>query len=310
MIQEINFSIVNMCNAKCFFCPRDQYEADKKIMPLELIERVAGEVKGKEFEEAGHKILNCCVGENGEPTLHPFFIDALRAIRKISPSVLLFTNFSRLTKDKSEIIIKEHLVDSINTNVDGIGSRSYTQAKGLDYDTFAQNVMDFFVARTVSGDDRIRLHMHIVTAENYTAAVKKHFGVSPNKNIDPLSTGEAEQIKAYWQKIIGIQDAIGIEDNLMWAERNTAPVKVGKFRCPNINRVKTCVYLNPAGDWYACCFDAGNELKLGNVWGQSLVDIYKSSKKESLISYLEGGNFDKIGMPCARVDACQVVSND
>ena len=96
----------------------------------------------------------------------------------------------------------------------------------------------------------------------------------------------------------------------MWAERNTSPKKQGDFSCININRIKTNVFINPAGDWYICCFDCGNELVLGNLKKQTMTEIYKSKKRQDMIKLLEEKKFDEIGYPCNRVDCCQVVNND
>ncbi|MCK9544197.1 MAG: radical SAM protein [Novosphingobium sp.] len=309
MIQEINLSLANICNAKCFFCPRDQYEAKVKIMPILLIKKIIKDIESEEFKGEGHKILHCTIGENGEPTLNPNLIEILRLLRKVSPSIHLFTNFSNLTKDKSETIIKEHLVDAISTNVDGLNAESYKQAKGLDFENFKRNVLDFAELRKSLNDKSIVLFLHIISTENYNKAVLKFFNTMPNKQILPLFAGEAESIKKYWQTIIEPSDAIGVEDNLMWAERKTSPKKQGDFSCTNINRIKTNVFINPAGDWYICCFDAGNEIVLGNIKKQTISEIYKSKKRQDIIKLLEEKKFDEIGYPCNRVDCCQVISN-
>ena len=52
----------------------------------------------------------------------------------------------------------------------------------------------------------------------------------------------------------------------------------------------------------------GNDLVVGNVNQKSIREIAKSQKREALIAALEAQDFEQIGFPCSRVDACQVIT--
>jgi len=72
-----------------------------------------------------------------------------------------------------------------------------------------------------------------------------------------------------------------------------------------VTRGRLVAYINPAGDWYGCCFDAGNDLILGNVYDNSLAEIADGPVRRDLVEKLEARHFEAVGWPCIRVDACQ-----
>jgi len=306
-LDEINFSLVNFCNAKCIFCPRSEFEHKTKFMPLRLLERIVDEILSKDFP---FKILLSHIGENGESTLHPELVDALRIIKRIGHYTDLYTNFSHLT-DQLITIFDKNLLNSFHTNIDGLTSRSYYDVKGLDYNTVENNILNFLKLRNKRP---FPLFIHIITTQNYAKSVESFFGaraffLSKNRIFDSFIENEAQLIKEKWEKHIepGLGDKIGIDSCLMWAERDHIPKLNGNFTCYNIERLKHAAFIAPNGDWYFCCFDIKNQLVLGNLYKESLVDLANSNKRKEIIEMLEAKKFNKVGPPCDRVDCCQVV---
>jgi radical SAM protein with 4Fe4S-binding SPASM domain len=306
MLQEINFSLIGECNAKCAFCPRKEHNSQIKTMPIELVEKIVDELCSDEFKER-YQVLHSHVGENGESTLHPQFIDILRLLKKTGHAVDLYTNFSGLTDNKLEAIFEEELVTGINVNIDGLTPESYNLMKKLDYDKTERRILSFLEKRK---ERNVSLTIHILTAENYTKAVRKYFGTWPHAipRDWEFIPNEAERILEKWKPQLSATDGIGISSCLMWAERNHVPKKHGDYSCFNLGRVKNSAFVAPNGDWYLCCFDVGNEVVFGNLNESSLVDIYENDKRAQIINWLETKQFDQIGLPCRRVDVCQVVN--
>jgi len=305
MLHEINWSLVSMCNANCVFCPRREHKSQKVFMDIDLIEKLLKEINDKEFR-AKHNLSMMTVGENGESTLHPQFIEILRLLKTVGLSISLYTNFSRLDSKMADTIIGEGLINSIHTNVDGDDLYGYHSMKNLSADIVFGNIQYFLKSRK---DEQINFHLHIVTAWNYASAVVKHFGQWPHKlpQYDyPLN--EAFLIKEQWQQHLRDGDNIAIDDCLMWAERDHAPYREGAYLCPRIECVQHSAYIAPNGDWYACCFDVKNVLVLGNLYKETIDEIDGGLVKAGLVELLSEGKFQEIGYPCNRVDACQVVN--
>jgi len=274
-------------------------------MPVDLVERIVEEITAPGLP---YKIVHSHVGENGEATLHPDFIEILRVLKRAGHEVGLYTNLSHLDSEKARIILEEGLLEKINFNIDGLNEASYRAMKGLELDTVTRNVIDFIKIRKELNVS-CPIAIHIITAENYLATVLKHFRVRPHKL--PLTSlfvpGEAERIKATWEQIVGPNDNVGISPCLMWAERGHTKPLEGDFECFNKSRLYNSAFIAPNGDWYACCFDVGNELVMGNVYEQSLVEIFEGEKLRDLREKIEAKQFKSIGPPCDRVDCCQVV---
>lgn len=307
-LREINFAVSNICNANCIFCPRSfvSVESNKRFMPVELVQKVMQEVSQKKFKEI-HPVVNCVCSENGEPFLNPNILDILRTVRMYDMGILLFSNFALVNEKIALAVITEHLADGIHLNIDGASFESYRAAKGLDLDVVERNVKRFIEIRDYMKSP-IHLWGHIITQASYSDAVVREFGRPPVKLKEPIHREDRIETLLKWQSVLKPPlDTIGIDSVMFWAERyGAAPlIKSQGWKCPNLDRVKHCAYINPEGTWYACCFDAGNELVIGNVHESSLERLAKSDKRKKLIADLESGRFEHIGWPCSRVDACQ-----
>ena len=310
LLQELNLSLSNICNANCIFCPRSAVKATGKVfMELDLVTKLVDEVTSSDFEKTGHKISHCNIGENGEPTLNKNLLPILREVRRIGCTISMYTNFSKLDENLAYTLISEKLVDNFHTNIDGCDSITYNIVKGLDYQTLSKNVMSFLGIRDLVQDSKTNLFIHVVTAENYKNAVYKHFKGHPTKlgRVGYVKQ-EAEKIVKTWKVLLRPSDGIAVDDCLMWAERFGKNKIPGQFTCRNIGRVETNIFVNPNGDWYVCCFDVGNELVLGNLYKQSIVEVADSYTRKRTVRLLNQQRFDELGPPCDRVDCCQVVN--
>lgn len=273
-------------------------------MSLELVQDIVDELKSSSFQDK-HDVALCNVGENGESSLHPHLIDALRIIKTVGVPIWLFSNFSKLKHKDIEIILEEELIHCFHVNVDGFTQESYKAVKGIDFTAREAlfNLLELRGARSAS------LKLHIITMESYINAIKSceawPHKVSKDVNIMP---NEAELIRDYWQKYLRPGDYVGIDDCIAWAERDHLPLKadIETYECPNIQRIKECAYIAPDGVWYACCLDVENKLVVGNVKESSIDEIYESQKRQKLIDQLKNRLFNDIGGPCNRVDCCYV----
>lgn len=304
MLKEINLSIVNGCNANCTFCPRDMIPTkNKKFMPLKLVRLIVDEISSKSFKKS-HDVVHMVIGENGEPTLHKEFIPILREVKRLGIQVDLYTNFSGLTPERIDTIISEGLVSTINTNIDGSSSETYTLMKGLEWEKVKENILYFLNAK---GREAIPLSVHVVTPYNYMKAVQKHFGIRPRKipaNFNPKVLEHIE-IQTWLESYPNV--SVCVDSCLMWSERFNTNKKHGQFNCFNLPRLETNAFINPDGEWYLCCFDMANELVIGSIIEKSINELYHSNERARLLSLLKDGKFDDIGSPCNRVDCCQVV---
>ena len=314
-VYEVNLAVSNICNASCIYCPRSFVTHKDKFMSPDLVEKIMSEVGGWKFKSR-HPVVHSSMAENGEPFLNPDIIDLLKIVRGTvghpgnKLSVAIFSNCSLLNEDLSEKIIGNHLIDSLNVNIDGFSHESYYAVKGLNLENTEENVKSFIRIRDKHGSP-IRVLIHVISHYTYTEAVKKAYGINPIKGNGHYFPQDGHMVVEKWKKIINPSlDGIGEGGVLFWAERyNNKPISV-EHGCPNIGRVRHVAYINPSGDWYACCFDMGNDLVVGNINESSLLDISMSEKRRNLISMLDDGKLKEIGFPCTRVDSCSSMGKE
>lgn len=317
-LTNINLSLSSICSSDCIFCPAERgANAHQKIMKLTLVEKIVREVKSKFFCK-NHNVQIFSIGENGDAFLNKDAISILRLIRRELPHVkiLCFTNFRTLTPDIIDIILKENLLYYVGCNIDGASDETYHAVKRTDFKKVMEH-LNYFIANRRKWRRDIPLGVGMLTLFAYVHAIQNNFGCLPlkytNRNIKIADIkDDAGEIKKVISPLLDHpKDRIFVTPPFGWAERSAGirqKINYARYRCPNLARIKREAFIAPDGLWYACCYDANNELALGDVDKQSINEIFWSEKRRNLIQQLEEKEFQKIGGPCLTVNCCQKLS--
>lgn len=313
MLKAINISLASICGADCLFCPNDKGEKNKiKIMPYEYAEKIINEISSASFR-AKHRVGLIEVGENGDAFLNKDLIKILRLIKSKLPDmkVELYTNFQNFTKDKAETILREKLVDSFWCDMDAADARNYYDVKKLDLAVVKNNLKNFLDLRKKLGSDAT-LGILVLTLNHYITTIHRKLGRYPAKLKDAGLGNMPDDFlavkKEYERLLDGKADKIVRSGIVGWAEREAHDINnkhYAEYRCPNLYRVVSEVFIAPDGSWYACCLDSKNELVFGNVVKESIDEVYRGRKRKELISMLRKREFTKIGSPCKTIACCQ-----
>lgn len=276
-----------------------------------LVEKIASEVASQP-QLASVTRFEC--GENGDALLNPQALDCLRAIKSRLKhcSIDLVTNFQTLSAERSEILLREQLVDTVVCNMDGQDETHYHAAKGVSLQRAERNLRDFLKLREHLG---VRVPLTIIAIEyrRYVQTVQRHLGFLPIKVSGSFQAGlsnDFRRVYLHWRPLLNPHtDHIWEQKHLfMWAERaqwGSRPVEYSHYCCPLIERVSHEAFIAPDGTWYACCYDAECELVLGNAQRERLVDLYHGPQRLRLLQQLADRKFDEIGGPCRTVNCCQ-----
>jgi sulfatase maturation enzyme AslB (radical SAM superfamily) len=314
-LEAINLSLSSACDANCIFCPTDRgRELKTKVMSPKIVEKIVREVStNPKISSVAH--LEC--GENGDAFLNPKALECLRIMRRGLPwcTISVFTNFRNLTIDKIIPILQERLIDAICCNIDGYNDYHYRAVKGVDLKKAKQNLSSFLQLRK-DLHANIPLTIYAITYRKYVNTIKRNFGFLPHKlhrkELKDIKKDDFPLIKAKWLPLIDKEKdrIVSARAIFSWAERtriDTASLVYDDYCCPNLERVKHEAFIAPDGTWYACCLDANNELVIGNIAKDSLVDLMESPRRIKLIRMLEDGKFREIGGPCKTVNCCQLI---
>lgn len=314
MLKSINLSLSSACGCDCIYCPSDRgRRIEQKFMPFEVVKKIIDEVSSKDFQEK-HSVKRIEVGENGDAFLNKDLLKILRYIKFKLPYVRIeiATNFQHFTKEKTQIILNEKLIDVFRANVDGSDEENYYNVRRIDFKIVKKNILDFLEIRQKL-ENKAPLWICILTLNNYIRTIRKNFGFYPLKLKDYRLKSVSDDsliIKKQWKRILDSKiDRIIIYFYLFaWAERDQVvwgKINYKEYSCPNLPRIKEEAFIAPDGTWYACCYDSNCELVLGNAVEDSIDNIYSSKNRLAFIEKLEKKEFIEAGGPCRRVNCCQ-----
>ncbi len=310
-IKSVNLSLSVRCGADCIYCPHDRgQKLYIKTMPFDILKKIVDEMATEEFKEK-HNTQYMELSENGDCFFNPDLIKIMRYIKQKLPGIKteMFTNFQLFTKEKSEIMLKEKLIDSVRFNIDGHNERNYFAVKKISLETVKKNILDFIEIRR-KYDSNVGLIMYILSLQRYVQAIRDHLRVSPVKlkeriyNVIDNSRIIPEQFQAVLDPT---KDRTIISHVMGWAEReqiDVSKIDYSKCECTFLNRIRKEAFIAPDGSWYACCLDSKIEHVFGNVMQQSLDEIFNKEKRKEFIIKLESKKFKELGGPCATVVCC------
>lgn len=313
-LTSVNLALSNQCHANCIYCPKTRGKRKNIHMSFDIAKKIADEVASKKFRDL-HDIRKFQMGENGDALLNQDFIHIIRYFKKTNPDIpiSLFTNFHNLTKDKSEIMIKERLIDKIHVNIDGHDSYSYFRVKKIPYKIVEQNLIDFIAIRN-ENNSYINLTIISLTFADYIKKIYKRFGKLPVKIKDDIKIDtlidDFELIKNIWVKRLNPKiDIFNRSSVVAWAERETVKYLIFDKSniCPNLYILKHQCFIAPDGDIYACCLDDMQNLVFGNIIHDSINDIYFGEKRSEFLRLLKNRQYSKIGNPCVLVESCKYI---
>lgn len=257
----IEFQINSICNSHCTICP---YSSIEKKFGHERMEDEQIEKLVEEFDEHADEIERIIPYLNNEPFIDSRFINLLRRLKsKKNHTIEVSTNASLLTKEISEIIVNEKLIDDFRISFFAGNKEDYKKLMpNLDFYECQNNIKNFLkINNNVIPYQITLILVPWMDMEKNILQVKKLF---QNANIHPF----------------GFLDRAG---NLQ--EKNNLAVKdnenVKLIGC-NLNRPfeRMCIIAN--GDVILCSQDWSREEIQGNVFESSIYEVWNSKRAKEI----------------------------
>lgn len=246
-------------------------------MPAEILEKIISDCRGKPLRKINLFWF-------GDSLTNPKFIDQLRTIRRALPEVTLnlSTNAELLTRERSDIILQEALLDRINFDIDGITKETYESIRrGVNFDIVMKNVHYFI-------DEKNKLKVR-----------KPRISVTIIKMTKTLS--EIEDFKNYWKSHV---DKVEINDYNTWLgskpDFNVGDTleksREGSFKYPCVHPWEELV-VSADGKAGLCCLDYDLKAEVGDVTKQSIEEIWRGKQMTEYRNYIMKLNYHMIE-PC------------
>jgi len=231
--------LTNSCNLSCDFCARKTMKRPVGYLKLDLIRRM---IKNRDFDNSYYVELQMA----GEPLLHPELGKVVAMLKDINLVVGLSTNGILIDKKIDELA----KVDYITVSVDSVDKETYERLrKGAKYERLHENIK--LLLETYS---YLRVDLQIIefTGRDVRAETSKlHEMYSEYSNVVVRTV-----------KDCSISQREGLK-----AEKDTL--------CLN---PWSSVSIHHDGDVVPCCYDFDKSYVYGNLYEDTLKDIWHSDR--------------------------------
>jgi MoaA/NifB/PqqE/SkfB family radical SAM enzyme len=262
-MRNIDIELTNRCNAQCTFCPRDQ-TPEQGFMSFETfkksVERATELKTTPKYHFCGQ----------GEPTLHPQFVEFAEYMQSLGLEYGFTTNGSLLTEEQSTRILDanvNHMVFSISD----LGE-DYEEVYALNFDSTRTNILRFLDMNETRGKP-VRTTISLV----------KH----------DLNSDKLGKYRLFWEEA-GIDDYMiysqvnrgGACDNGRYFENNNRHKEQAQAILKTNGLTHVCnvpflaLFVGWNGQYYLCTNDYRKLTPLGSVFDYSIeeIDIIKKAK--------------------------------
>lgn len=256
---EVRYEVTDFCNAHCIMCPRELHTREHGVMDLAAYERSIDEVT-----ELGAKRI--VLTGFGEPLLDPSLDLKIKYAADKGLHTYIITNASALTVNNGRRLLESGL-DEIRISFYGMQKDTYeTVMCKLNFERTFANVLCF--VDTVK-DESIKIHLSYLEL--------------------PENKCDTQDFIEFWE---GKVHAIDV-----WRPHNFGD---GKNYRDRAGGKKTCgrpmngpLQIQWNGDVVPCCYDYNNQILLGNVFKDSVVDVLYGKKYNALRDAHSKGEFHK-----------------
>lgn len=277
-IKWINFEFCSYCNLKCKWCILD-HSKEKVVMKPECLEKVLQEI----IENKKFKIETIDLHNAGETLLHPQLdlmlniIAEKRKLFKYEIKVNLLSNGVPLNEEITNIILNSNALDFIRFSVDGGTRENYEEIrKGVKWEVI-ENKLKYFIKKNNEHSKKIKTGIICI--------------------IPPEKEYSFEWMSAEFRQLLELFDHIELRYPHNW----DGSKELGLNNKNNVVKEKICKFLLknlvvlPNGDVTVCCADLNSRGVIGNVYNNTLEEIYFSKKRIKMLkNYI--GNKDRIDL--------------
>ena len=268
---SIGFEMTTKCNLKCRMCARQDMEyIEPKDLDFYIIEKVVDEVSS-----LGKKKILFNLAGLSEPLLYPRLPEAVKYIKERMPqaTVKTITNGILLRGELAVQLIQNGL-DFITISLNAGSRESYKWLSGADmYDVVVENTLDFLRLRRELGTNKPVINIDLKLTDQ--------------------TRDEIDSAKSFWRKQLLPMDVITVRN--IYTFRELADIKELDSSCHKKTERYPClmlwntIKLDIDGNVYPCdgkvmhySYRTKSELWLGNIYSNSLVELYLSNKMRNI----------------------------
>lgn len=239
------------CNQACYFCPVSIAPRDPYAMPMEMYERIAGELAAYRDTLEGVFMINY-----NEPTADPRFLEQVKVLKKNGLPAAVLTNGWGLTPERVDALIEMGGLRYLSINLSTLDRARYAKDRGADHLPRVLANVD------AVKDRRVAQEMVVVVLGRGDADHKRDF-----EEIRARYAGSLFEVRTY-----EVMDRAGHLDlGLKPAE------PIARLRgCENVgSRPLQHLHITPHGECVLCCEDYDEKYVVGDLTTSSVAEVLR-----------------------------------
>lgn len=251
-----SIELTNACNAKCWFCSQPLSSRKKGFMDFALYKKIINEIL-----PFSNRVKSIALFMDGEPTLHPQMFEFLKYSSELGiERINISSNMELFTPKLTDAILNANLGKTLQyviCSLDGTDEESFSKNRiGVDFQKALFNTKYLIKAKNI---------LKLLYPEVFTRLL-----------ISDLSKNEVEKFKIFWR---GKADKILCYKMHNWGGQITDK-RLGLNK--NNNGFVPCYFpfsqfaIQFDGDVRLCCMDTNSSEIIGNVYKQSIKEIWNN----------------------------------
>ena len=303
MIKVAQIDPNGICNSKCWFCPV-AYEPNpliaRKNMPIEDIENILKQLRDGigDFVDPNYTVF--WPSHFNEVLLYPMFEEMIALYKKYNFPIILFSNGVNLTKEKIDIINKyPKTIQGITLNIPSAFQKQWSVYTGFNEKIFNKLIDNLnYAYKNLNKEIHFGIQVNNFNENSLfeNGGTVEILSNAPILNLDNNSGDLIKTIEKFksmysdWAVFPDNAniDRVGYLKNAMIFSNERYLNKVsdnGKKRVVGCieKRAEEFLHINANGDVFLCCCDYGFETVFGNIYKQSIKDIWYGIERKNMV---------------------------
>jgi radical SAM protein with 4Fe4S-binding SPASM domain len=304
MIKVAQIDPNGLCNSKCWFCPV-AYEPNplvgRKNMSLDTIENILKQLRDGvgDFVDPNYGLF--WPSHFNEVLLYPNFEEMVMLYEKYNFPIIIFSNGVNLTKEKIDIIKKyPNTIKHMTLNIPSAFKEQWSQYTGFNIKIFDKLMNNLFYAYKEL-DSFFNGGNFSIQVNNFNNDSINNNGITllsnaPKINLDNKDGDLAQTIKEFkkiFPKLNVFQDNalidrssylknINIFSNENYLKRISDSGNKKVVGCIE-KRAEEFLHISANGDVFLCCCDYKFETVFGNIYNNTIKEIWESIERKQMI---------------------------
>ena len=263
-LKIVSLETMTACNQKCYFCPVSIAPREDYDMPVELFERIVGELLP--YRDTLESVF---LQSYNEPTIDRRFVEFCRTLFAAKLPVAVLSNGSGLTPAKVDALIESGPLRYLCINLSTLDRERYARDRGEDHLGIVLRNLDYLKSRPF-------------------ADVMKMVVLGTG---DPVHDADFEAISERFKETRFTVERHVVMDRAGWLDLGLKPdaPKRHLAGCDNVgSRPLQHLHITPRGQCVLCCEDYDEKYLVGDLTRNSIAEVLEGPELAAMRRWVYG----------------------